>query len=520
MAKLQPHQQPLDAQRNFAPPPPGTETLQLWVEHGLNVSASSAILISRWHDHRVAANAANTSDPPSNSAARRTAHQSRPTRIIVRRDHDARAALRSHRARLRSAIATAEQERRDAERRREEREIRERKLAEKERLAREKAQADATAKAVAEKDAAAKEAAAKEAAAKDAAKAANANASSVAQKQTESGSAPKSDGKQQDSNATAKNAQSSNGKPTAERKKDPVQQEIMRIIGVFDAVHRDAEVFRQDFSAKKMRMEIKKRVNLAVNQIAASIKQVTVKVQELSALLAESTTYTVPGAHSFALREMATRLVAESDRNVSVSRGSAFAVANVIVGVASSAYDPMKVKDIFLGAFYRHCIYTMPAYGVKRPSESKENYQKRLGYKEDESAESYIERMSGCVGLLAAVLQIDNVITPNGARGVPNPFPLDLAWTWLARIVNKDQRAITPCLVIAFLEYAGYNMGIRYRRQFAKLMASIQRTAVMGASSKAPKDAVSRLDEFIVEYIKAGCIIREHPCILPQTETR
>jgi len=176
----------------------------------------------------------------------------------------------------------------------------------------------------------------------------------------------------------------------------------------------------------------------------------------------------------------------------------------VIVGVAANAENVLKMRQVFLGAFYEHCIYTMPTYGRKRAGESQEEFRKRIGYREGEKSEGYMERACGCVSLFAAVIQ-------TGPTYGNNAFSLDDGWKWLARIVNGKQSSITPAIVYAMLETAGYSMSNRYRRQFAKLMAMIQKVVVLGAVKSAPNGPTNRLDAFIEEYVSNGCSISKQP---------
>ncbi|CDF34371.1 unnamed protein product [Chondrus crispus] len=157
-------------------------------------------------------------------------------------------------------------------------------------------------------------------------------------------------------------------------------------------------------------------------------------------------------------------------------------------------------------------MYTTPAYSRRPKSESTEDYRRRIGYKHAESAESYLERSCGCVSLFAAVLQTEKIYGPaQRIPGVSNPFSLDIGWTWLARIANKEQHAITPAITIAFLEVAGYYMSQRYRKQFAKLIAMVQRAVVLKAAKSAPPGPSSRLDTLLEDFIRAGCTFPKPP---------
>ena len=273
-----------------------------------------------------------------------------------------------------------------------------------------------------------------------------------------------------------------------------------------------AEEFRKNAAMKKARLGLRKRINLAVNKSAGSVKQVKLSVGELSAILSDASALSGRSAEMFAMREIAERLVGEGGTTIALSRDSAFAISAVIVGIVAVAKDRDSMRNVIMGAFYNKCVYAAPAYIKRQPREDDEQFRERLGYLKGENGEGYMERMCGFICLLAAVFQTDFAITP-GAFGteVANPFSLDDAWRWLARIVNAKQRKITPALTFAFLEVAAYSMAQRYRKQFAKLLAMVQRAVVHGAVKGTPPGPRSRLESFIDEYIAAGCRIVNPP---------
>lgn len=312
------------------------------------------------------------------------------------------------------------------------------------------------------------------------------------------------------------------GGPTDKIKEvEGTPEDILRIIREWNKLCDDAEPFRRDPSMKRPRIEVKKQVNLMVNQIAASKKHVSLKVTNLCQVLQNAVRGGGSGGEAFAMREIAQRLVSESDGSVALNRTAAFAVGAVIVGVTTGAEKSLKMRNAFLGAFYKHCIYTMPAYVMRGKGEASQQYRERLGYKDGETPDSYMERSCGCVSLFAAVLQTVEILGPGQVKStVANPFPLDIGWTWLARLANRDQRAVTPAIAFAFLEVAGYRLAKKYRRQFAKLMAVVQKAVVLQAVKSAPKGATSRLDTLIEEFVASGCDFPEPPkgSILPDKD--
>lgn len=515
------------------------QTLHLWVEHGLNISARSAIVISKFNGYHATAkqqqlNAsvrrAVPSLEPSQVHRLQITAESTASRLTVQRDVRERDAVRSLRTQKTQQIAQREKIIR----------------LEREKVLAEKVVAEHRARAQLQ----ASEAAAK--ARKEAALAQDEQTKKTTPNRTNHppdksshavsfagtplvgtslGDAPgRVEAPIQAKLDFAKNGDVQSIEPVKPKpetaaiggkEENPPLLHVQTALKTWKDVSAEANAFRQNPSMKKVRLTIKKQVNLAVNQIAASVKQVSGKVRDLCRVLRDTKRMGGSAGEAFAMKEVAERLVNESDGTVALSKTTAFAVAAVIVGVAATAEQVEKMRDVIFAAFFNHCMYTMPRYTRRKRSETIDDYRSRIGYKDGEEAESYLERMCGCVNLFGAVVQCEQVYTgSSSAREVRNPFSLDYGWSWLARVVNIEQHSITPAIVYAFLETAGYPMAKRYRRQFAKLMAIIQKTVVLKAHSAAPKGPTSRLDIFIDEYVSAGCVIRNAPegRILPVTD--
>lgn len=500
--------------------PAKPQNLQLWVEHSLNISARSAILISKCNsNHAIAQSDQSTASISTmfSQLSKRSPLGLLPTsRLVISRDYQERASLRNVRKQKQLHIARKEQH----DQLERDRRVKRASLEAAAEAARRKALAEeqertrtAQAKAQAEKEAKAKKAQRRVHFAIDVEEKA-----STVPPRPPTAAGTQNDGAARNAivpivgTAPAKKEQgvaTTGGTQKAEQEHMPF---ATRALKTWEEVCSDARDFRSNSSMAPVRRNVNKGVNLAVNQVAASIKQVSLKVNDLSQLIVQAKQVGGGKGESFAMKAVAERLIGESDFTVALSQTTAFAVASVIVGVTAKAQDVERMKDVFLGAFYQHCAYTMPSYIRKGKEESIAEFRKRLGYKEDESGEGYLERMCGCVNLFAAVLQTEDVF-PKVQFGpaMSNPFSLDVGWSWLARIVNREQRAITPAMVFAFLELGGYAMSRRYKKQFAKLMAMIQRAVVLKVNKSAPKGPTSRLDVFISEYIEAGCTVAEPP---------
>lgn len=291
----------------------------------------------------------------------------------------------------------------------------------------------------------------------------------------------------------------------------PLPPLVYKVGIVWSKICAEAEAFRVDAGMKKPRLLLKKRINLAANQIAASVKSVCTKIRDIVGTLNEAHRSNMQSAVSFTMKEIAERLVAEGGSTVALSRTSAFAVGSVIVGVVAHSPDPAFMRNVMLGAFFDKCAFTIPTYVLRHKHETEKSFRSRLNFLVDENTEAYVERMCGYVSLYAAVLQTTEVLGPHGKTSAQNPFPPSDAWAWLARAVNGPQRSVTPDIVHAFLDIAGFEMSRIYGSNFGRLLASVQEVCVRHASKSARPGAKSRISGFVEDFFKAGCTVREAP---------
>ena len=201
--------------------------------------------------------------------------------------------------------------------------------------------------------------------------------------------------------ATVATASKKNEKEDGDDDDDDDMPFVAQAKKTWTTVCSEAKQFRANSSMSQVRRHVLKGVNLAVNQVAASVKQVSLKVSDLCKLIAECDKVGGINGQSFAMKTIAERLIRESDFSVALSESTAYAVAAVIVGVTANVGNVDRMRDCFLGAFYDHCVYTMPKYIRKRANESMDEYKKRMGYKTDETTEGYMERMCGGVNSCA-----------------------------------------------------------------------------------------------------------------------
>jgi len=87
---------------------------------------------------------------------------------------------------------------------------------------------------------------------------------------------------------------------------------------------------------------------------------------------------------------------------VGANMQKAFALANVIVALIKR-YP--RFLDHFNARMAKKCPFTLPYLPRRSSFQTDAAHLKSLGYKTDEQEEHYQERMIGCIGLYAAVMQ-------------------------------------------------------------------------------------------------------------------
>jgi len=237
--------------------------------------------------------------------------------------------------------------------------------------------------------------------------------------------------------------------------------------------------------------QLKMKINRAVQQISATKAQVVAKADELSQIIQSA--YGKPNLLAFCLDCLAEKLVGRGDSQIHVQQASAFPVG--LVAAYLCAKNP-TLTDILLAHFHKACIYTIPMYAPKPSSQSDIDFMKSIGYKEDadkpsglESQDSYYERMAGFISLYGAFIQ---------SNTVGHPHPLENAWIWLARFCNlRPPKAISPTILLAFLQVCGYELSRAYKKQFFKLLRLIMDEYL----PKVPKKKIMNLQLLDYNYI-------------------
>ncbi|KDO22867.1 hypothetical protein SPRG_12004 [Saprolegnia parasitica CBS 223.65] len=238
------------------------------------------------------------------------------------------------------------------------------------------------------------------------------------------------------------------------------------------AVHAASEPILNstDPRVKKIRMDVKKQIGEACNQVANTPKSIKLVVTKLCKVLSEARA-AGPEYLNFSLDILATRLT--SQVKVLTEIRSCFPLAHV--AAMCSVHTP-ELADIFVAHLNQICPFTVPFCPPLRPEQSPQEFLATIGMEWDderqaaEELEKYQMRMSMAIALLAATMQ------------PPHTY--------------------TAMTILALLETAGFALLSQYKRQFQKLLELLQRHVLPDLSRDAKSGAaanLARLNTFLGE---------------------
>jgi nucleoporin GLE1 len=205
-------------------------------------------------------------------------------------------------------------------------------------------------------------------------------------------------------------------------------------------------------------------------------------------------TVSIHAAKLYALWLVAQKFVEQGETQIHVHQKSAFPIAATVLLVCDRQPE---LLDIFLAYLIQKCPYIAPHYIPREKTSSELDYRLRIGYlqKSDgsfETEESYHDRMAGIISLYAAFIQSPHPKHPHG---------IVFGWQWLATLLNRPPRRVTPIILMAFLSVAGYTLWNSYNRQFAKLLLFIKSHYVQSLPEGCI-GAKTRLELYIEDFEK------------------
>ncbi|RIA99041.1 GLE1-like protein [Glomus cerebriforme] len=252
---------------------------------------------------------------------------------------------------------------------------------------------------------------------------------------------------------------------------------------------------------KQATLESRKNITLALNTLTNNRTKIIDIATQLDRIL--KNVQNNQQLYYFLLNFTAKGIVKHAEVDVLSNETAAFPFAHVSVLISTEHPDFME--RFMMPRFVKKCPYVLPRYYAKLPNQNVDDIRKMMGYKQNEDQDAYIKRMCAILALYCAIMQAIPLI-PNRV----NPYSIDHAWTWLARLLNLMPRKITPFLLYIFLKITGSQILQVYRGQAKKLIILIYKayfqqpppeTKVLSTTSPA---AMSRLKTFLENASQKG----------------
>eukprot|EP00742_Colponemidia_sp_Colp-10_P007376 GILJ01007940.1.p1 GENE.GILJ01007940.1~~GILJ01007940.1.p1 ORF type:complete len:628 (-),score=125.73 GILJ01007940.1:113-1996(-) len=284
-------------------------------------------------------------------------------------------------------------------------------------------------------------------------------------------------------------------------------EKLVTIQGMSEKINEDTRP-----EIKRLRTQVKKTVNLSIQQISASMEQIVKKAEEMKQLMKQAQ-QEGEIMYQYTCNMVADKFKTQAESLIARSRSSCFPYAQTIVLV--SVEFPLLL-ELVLAYLNKACPFTVPYFPTKAASETDDDLRVKWGYlrKEDGSLEAeddYIGRMEGFMALFAAIPQCPVTVGRNFmAASVSHPFGMDQAWVWLARVLNQKIRRLTCMFLYVFLDIAGFSLCQSYPSQMKKVFMLLAQSGVpqfeelKAKGTKGLEPALTNLRLYLTEYIRSG----------------
>lgn len=255
-----------------------------------------------------------------------------------------------------------------------------------------------------------------------------------------------------------------------------------------------------DPESKKRRGELRMTVHRRVGQVANAGSQVFLVIKDFLELANNVWKNEGGDMLNYFAHVMAVKFIEMAEKQISLHPPSAFPYGQVVADLIGNI---PAFKLILMAHLFMKCPYIVPRYPPRLEGQSDHEYKLTLGYKEiapgrTEDESTYTERMCGIVSFYAAIVQ-STPLRPNSV----NPYDVKFGWIWVASILNMHPRPITPYVVAAFFDIAGYSMHKAYGINFLSIMEFLHNTFLPMVPSVSIA-AKTRLKIFVEDALEHG----------------
>ncbi|CAB4398929.1 GLE1-domain-containing protein [Rhizophagus irregularis] len=259
----------------------------------------------------------------------------------------------------------------------------------------------------------------------------------------------------------------------------------------------------KDPQLKQASLDSRKNITLALNTLTNDRTKIIDIASRLDRMF--KTAQNNQRLYYFLLNYTAKGIVKHAEVDVLSNEAAAFPFAHVSVLVSTEHSDFME--KFMMARFVKKCPYVLPRYYARLSNQNINDLRKKMGYKQNEEEDAYFKRMCAILALYCAIMQTVPLI-PNRI----NPYSMDHAWIWLARLLNLPPQKITPFLLYTFLKVAGAQVVQVYKGQATKILYVIFKAYVhqpppeIKALLTSSPAAMSRLKTFLEDASRKGFI--------------
>ncbi|CAG8624572.1 7808_t:CDS:2 [Dentiscutata heterogama] len=240
--------------------------------------------------------------------------------------------------------------------------------------------------------------------------------------------------------------------------------------------------FSKNPQLKSATTEARKNITLGLNILTNGRAEIIKIATQFDAMLRSHKNNS--DVYYFLINYIAKGVVKHAEVDVVSKESAAFPFAHLCVLICTQHTEFM---EFLMTRLVKKCPYVLPRYYARQANQSLEEYKKQMSYKPNEDEDAYVNRMY-----------------------LKNPYGIDNAWTYLARLMNLRPQKITPSLLYICLKITGSSLLRAYNQHALKLFSVVYKSYVQRPPSEvnslltsAPA-AMSRLRTLLEDASKKG----------------
>lgn len=251
-----------------------------------------------------------------------------------------------------------------------------------------------------------------------------------------------------------------------------------------------------DVNLKKNINAHKRKMNPKFGQLTNSQAQLTRITQELHELLLEGKVSEL--IYNWLLNFIAKALIAQAETEVSIKPKMAIPLAKLALNLL--ILHP-GLEEFLMARFVKKCPLVIGYICAIDTEEGRSN----MGWKRNsegkyEGDSQYAERLSGIMTLFAVMnrLPLDNTMIGYDQNSMKHPFPMNLSWTLLARVVDAMPSLINDShftIIGAWWEACSLEFQQAYGQQAKKLLQLVSTKWVLFGKKGAARERLKMLGD-------------------------